>query len=211
MDRTYFHMDTKGKSNLFDPLTIRDPQTKDISLQVSGFGNAKPFTTLQQNPHFSILLVRIGKGRAIRDGADFSFEKECLLCFSIYQPYIIVAEGDFEGVLLNFHPSYFCLFEHRHEVSCNGVLLLKNFDILAEGDSMPVVKIFDHLQASADGKVEIYFMPVVNYPVVSALELRNGAAGSWDGSGLVPCDVRHGSRLGVPFQPAAAHVQSHGR
>jgi hypothetical protein len=27
------------------------------------------------------------------------------------------------------------------------------------------------LQASADGKVEIYFMPVVNYPVVNALEL----------------------------------------
>jgi hypothetical protein len=57
------------------------------------------------------------------------------------------------------------------DVSCNGVLLLKNFDILAEGDSKPVVKTFDHLQASADGKVEIYFMPVVNYPVVSALEL----------------------------------------
>ena len=57
------------------------------------------------------------------------------------------------------------------DVSCNGVLLLKNFDILAEGNSQPIVKTFDHLQASADGKVEIYFMPVVNYPVVSALEL----------------------------------------
>ena len=57
------------------------------------------------------------------------------------------------------------------DVSCNGILLLKNFDILAEGDSRPVVKTFDHLQARADGKVEIYFMPVVNYPVISALEL----------------------------------------
>jgi Malectin domain len=57
------------------------------------------------------------------------------------------------------------------DVSCNGILLLKNFDILAEGDSKPIVKTFDHLQASAARKVEIYFMPVVNYPVVSALEL----------------------------------------
>jgi len=57
------------------------------------------------------------------------------------------------------------------DVSYNGVLLLKNFDILAESGSEPVVKTFNHLQASADGKVEIYFMPVVNYPVVSALEL----------------------------------------
>jgi Malectin domain len=57
------------------------------------------------------------------------------------------------------------------DVACNGALLLKNFDILAEDGSKPTVKTFDHLQASADGKVEIYFMPVVNYPVVSALEL----------------------------------------
>ena len=56
-------------------------------------------------------------------------------------------------------------------VASNGVLLMKNFDILAEGDSKPIVKTFDHLQASAGGKVEIYFMPVVNYPIVSAVEL----------------------------------------
>jgi hypothetical protein len=57
------------------------------------------------------------------------------------------------------------------DVACNGVLLLKSFDILADGDAKPVVKTFDHLQASADGRIEINFMPVVNYPVVSAIEL----------------------------------------
>jgi hypothetical protein len=56
-------------------------------------------------------------------------------------------------------------------VAYNGVMLLKDFDILAEGDAQPIVKTFDHVEASADGKVEIYFMPVVNYPVVSAIEL----------------------------------------
>lgn len=57
------------------------------------------------------------------------------------------------------------------DVACNGVLLLQNFDILAEGDSKPIVKTFDHLQASADGKVEINFLPVVNYPLINAIEL----------------------------------------
>jgi len=57
------------------------------------------------------------------------------------------------------------------DVACNGAVLLRNFDILAEGDAKPIVKTFDHLQASADGKVELSFMPVVNYPVVSAIEL----------------------------------------
>jgi Malectin domain len=57
------------------------------------------------------------------------------------------------------------------DVACNGVLLMKNFDILAEGDSKPVVKTFEHVQASTDGRIELYFMPVVNFAAVSAIEI----------------------------------------
>jgi len=62
------------------------------------------------------------------------------------------------------------------DVACNGVLLMKNFDILAEGNSKPIVKTFD-VQASAGGRssggrIELYFMPVVNYPVVNAIEVE---------------------------------------
>ena len=57
------------------------------------------------------------------------------------------------------------------DVACNGVLLMKNFDILADGNSKPVVKTFDNVQASAGGRIELYFMPVVNYPVVNAIEI----------------------------------------
>ena len=129
MDRNGFHMDIfKEKTMTFDPLTLRDAQTKELSLQISGFDEALPFTTPRQNPYFSIFLVTNARGRAIRDNAEFFFSAPCLLCFSIYQPYTIVAEGDFEGILLNFHPGFFCLFEHRHEVSCNGVLFNNLYD-----------------------------------------------------------------------------------
>jgi hypothetical protein len=57
------------------------------------------------------------------------------------------------------------------DVACNGTLLLKNFDILAEGDSKPVLKSFEHVQASAEGRIELYFMPVVNYAAISAIEI----------------------------------------
>jgi hypothetical protein len=57
------------------------------------------------------------------------------------------------------------------DVACNGVLLMKNFDILADGNSKPVVKTFENVQASAGGRIELYFMPVVNYPVVNAIEV----------------------------------------
>lgn len=57
------------------------------------------------------------------------------------------------------------------DVACNGVLLMKNFDILAEGNSKSIVKTFENVQASAGGRIELYFMPVVNYPVVNAIEV----------------------------------------
>jgi hypothetical protein len=56
-------------------------------------------------------------------------------------------------------------------VSCNGELLMKNFDILAAGGSAPVVKTFDNIQASAGGRIELSFVPVVNYAVLNAIEI----------------------------------------
>jgi len=57
------------------------------------------------------------------------------------------------------------------DVACNGEMLLKNFDILATSGSAPVVKAFDNIQASAGGRIELSFMPVVNYAVVNAIEV----------------------------------------
>jgi hypothetical protein len=56
-------------------------------------------------------------------------------------------------------------------VSCNGIMILKNFDIIAEGRTNPVVKTFDNIQASTQGKIELSFIPVVNYPEINAIEV----------------------------------------
>jgi len=57
------------------------------------------------------------------------------------------------------------------DVSCNGLPLLRNFDILAEGNGQPVVKTFDDVQASHAGRLELAFLPEVNYPIVNAIEV----------------------------------------
>lgn len=125
MDRKTFPMDNSIR---FDPLVLRDPHTGGLSLEIAGFDSAEAFAEPRQQPYFSILLVGRGQGRATRDGAEFLFSAPCALCFSIYQPYSLVVDGVFETVLLNFHPGFFCLFEHRHEVSCNGVLFNNLYD-----------------------------------------------------------------------------------
>ena len=57
------------------------------------------------------------------------------------------------------------------DVACNGEVLLKNFDILAQGNSARVVKEFDNIQASAGGRIELSFTPVLNYAVINAIEV----------------------------------------
>lgn len=56
-------------------------------------------------------------------------------------------------------------------VACNDKMLLEHFGILAVGGSAPVIKTFDNIQASAGGRIELSFMPVVNYAVVNAIEV----------------------------------------
>jgi len=57
------------------------------------------------------------------------------------------------------------------DVSCNGTMLLKGFDIFREAGITPLTKTFTHIEPTAQGKIEIYFTPGLNYPSVSAFEI----------------------------------------
>jgi hypothetical protein len=57
------------------------------------------------------------------------------------------------------------------DVSCNGSMLLRGFDIFREAGSEPLVKSFQHIEPTPQGKIEIYFTPALNYPSVSAIEV----------------------------------------
>lgn len=57
------------------------------------------------------------------------------------------------------------------DVSCNGSMLLKNFDIYSEAGNGPLVKTFAHIEPTAQGKIELYFIPGVNNPSISAIEV----------------------------------------
>jgi hypothetical protein len=57
------------------------------------------------------------------------------------------------------------------DISCNGSMLLKNFDIFREAGNGPLVKSFAHIEPTAQGKIELYFIPGVNYPSISAIEI----------------------------------------
>ena len=57
------------------------------------------------------------------------------------------------------------------DVSSNGTMLLKGFDIFREAGSEPLIKTFQHIEPTPQGKIEIYFTPALNYPSISAIEV----------------------------------------
>ncbi len=75
-----------------------------------------------------MLLVLKGKGILIADVSEYPFSESSLMCFSLYQRFKIKTDGEFKGMLINFHPDFFCLHKHRNEVSCNGILFNNIYD-----------------------------------------------------------------------------------
>jgi AraC family transcriptional regulator, transcriptional activator of pobA len=108
--------------------TLVDPNTKDLALQITRFKDNDLFRSLKKYNYFSMILASKGKGSVLRGETSYGFGSVCLLSFAIYEPFLIRPEQDMEGVLIDFHPSFFCLFKHRNEVSCNGVLFNNLYD-----------------------------------------------------------------------------------
>jgi len=71
------------------------------------------------------------------------------------------------------YPAQFRVGERVFDVYCNGVALLRNFDVFAQagGSNRACDKAFEGLQPNAQGKLALSFVPVVNYAIVNAIEV----------------------------------------
>jgi orotate phosphoribosyltransferase len=60
------------------------------------------------------------------------------------------------------------------DVYSDGTTLLKGFDILREAGRIAnraVIRVFRHVPASPLGKIDLTFVPVVNYALINAIEV----------------------------------------
>lgn len=105
-----------------DNLTLINPQTGNLAFKISSFIDSNPFEELQRLNHFSLIWIKKGKGTVKADFSEYNFNSNTLFAFSPYQPFLFQTNEKIEGVVLNFHPDFFCIHKHQQEVACNGIL-----------------------------------------------------------------------------------------
>ncbi|MDP9076786.1 MAG: AraC family transcriptional regulator [Bacteroidota bacterium] len=129
---------------------FENPADGESGFRIVHFEDDKHFNEVQRVSQFSIILVAEGKGELKADFTDYQISNGDMLFFSPFQPFMIIGTT-LKGVMINFHPDFFCIFRHRNEVACDGILFNTPNDPpffnIPEGESSSIYSIIEHLTA----------------------------------------------------------------
>ncbi|MBI3233283.1 MAG: helix-turn-helix domain-containing protein [Bacteroidetes bacterium] len=102
--------------------TLVNPQNGNLAFKLFTFEDGSGFDHIQRLPYYSLIWVQKGSGKAKVDFNEFDFNENTLFSFVPYQPFMLTGNSEMKGMVLNFHPDFFCIHKHQKEVACNGLL-----------------------------------------------------------------------------------------
>jgi AraC family transcriptional regulator, transcriptional activator of pobA len=106
-----------------DTFTLINSQTGNLAFKVFSLNDNSHFDHIQRLNYYSLIWIKKGSGKVKADFSEYNFTQNTLFAFSPYQPFMFQTDEQMEGVVLNFHPDFFCIHKHQQEVACNGVTL----------------------------------------------------------------------------------------
>ncbi|UKN01998.1 AraC family transcriptional regulator [Paracrocinitomix mangrovi] len=144
-------------------LTLVNPTTGKLAFKVCHFEEENPFDQVQRLNYYSIIWIQKGNGILKADFSEYIFNENMMLCFSPYQPFLIEAQTKLSGVIIHFHPDFFCIHKHHKEVACDGVLFNDIYstptveieDKAATNFEMIITQFKDEMQKSALAQYEL--------------------------------------------------------
>lgn len=107
---------------LYNTYTLINEQTGNLAFRLLPFADNHGFDRIQRLCYYSLVWIREGEGTALVDFTEYPFSANTLLATSPYQPFMFEPSEKIKGVVLNFHPDFFCIHKHHKQVACNGVL-----------------------------------------------------------------------------------------
>jgi YesN/AraC family two-component response regulator len=102
--------------------TLTNPQTGNLAFKLYYFERNNPFDHIDKHNYYSLIWIQQGNGIIKADFNTYNFTANTLLSFSPHQPFLLEADNPLSGLVINFHPDFFCIHKHHKEVACHGVL-----------------------------------------------------------------------------------------
>ena len=102
--------------------TLVNPQNGNLAFKLFSFESNACFDHIQRLNYYTMIWVQRGNGKVKVDFSEYDFTENQLLAFAPYQPFMLSSSDAIQGVVIHFHPDFFCIMKHHNEVACNGVL-----------------------------------------------------------------------------------------
>lgn len=102
--------------------TIIDSQNGELAFRLDQFEDLTQFDHLQRKNYYSLVFLTKGSAKLTVDFSKYDIEDSHMICLAPYQPYMLSSSEKCAGVLLNFHPDFFCTYRHQNEIETEGVL-----------------------------------------------------------------------------------------
>ncbi len=102
--------------------TLINPQNGNLAFKLFSFDDNSNFDHVKRHNYYTIIILKEGNGTLKADFSEYDLKQNSLVCFSPYQPFMIYTKEKVSGMVIHFHPDFFCIHQHQKEVSCNGVL-----------------------------------------------------------------------------------------
>ena len=106
---------------------IVDKQNGELAFRLEQFNNLSQFDHVQRKNYYSLIILNGCSFTLLADVSEHELDGSYMICLAPYQPHMITSERNCSGILLNFHPDFFCTYRHQNEVETEGVLF-HNFD-----------------------------------------------------------------------------------
>ncbi|MFI0431040.1 helix-turn-helix domain-containing protein [Mariniflexile sp. HMF6888] len=143
--------------------TLINPQTGNLAFKIYHLEKDNPFDHIQRLNYYSLIWIKKGNGTLKADFYEYDFNENMLLSFSPYQPFMLCAKTGIRGVVIHFHPDFFCIHKHHKEVACHGVLFNNIYN-------PPIVQIEEKATASFEMIIE-QFKDEMKKPALAQYEL----------------------------------------
>lgn len=108
--------------------TLLFDKSDNLAFQISDFKDNCMFDNMQRLNYYTVILITNGSGKVRADFTEFSFEKNSLLLFSVYQPFMITEKEAIEGYVIRFHPAVFSVDDFQKTLSPELILFDNSYN-----------------------------------------------------------------------------------